>query len=165
VLIYGEDEYIAAWVADKLPHVDGFGKSTAIGIVSEDKLIAGCVYHDWRKKSNVIQMSIASISPMWARKENIHGLLEYPFEQLGCYKVFAATLLENEHALKVLAHIGFTREAILAHQFGKKQHAVINRMLRPDYDRLFGETNERQTISTPDDCRPGGTDGVDASHI
>ena len=147
-LVYGEDEYVKAWVADKLTHVEKFGPSSAIGVVSGDRLIAGCVYHDYRPKTGVLQMSIASISPMWARKENIAGLLSYPFDFLDIFKVYTATLLSNEKALKAIAHIGFTREAILAHQFGKKQHAVINRMLKPDFERLYGEVNERRTIGT-----------------
>jgi len=137
VLVYGEDAYVAAWVADKLSHVEGFGENTAIGVVSGKELIAGCVYTNHQINYKTLEMSIASTSPMWARKENIAGLLRYPFEQLGVYKVYAATLFDNERALKTLAHIGFKREAILAHHFGKKQHAVIMRMLRPDYDRLW----------------------------
>ena len=140
MLVYGEDEYVTAWVVDQLPHVENFGKSKAIGVVSQERLIAGCVYSDYRPRFGTIEMSIASVSPMWARRENIAGLLKYPFEQLGVFKVYAASHLSNEKALKVNAHIGFTREAVLAHQFGKGHHAVIMRMLLPDYERLWSDT-------------------------
>ena len=142
MLVYGEDAYVAVWVASKLEHVDEFEECTAIGVASGDELIAGCVYTSHRPKYGTVEMSIASTSPMWARKENIAGLLRYPFEQLGVYKVYAAIMLSNAPALKTIAHIGFTREAILAHQFGKKQHAVVLRMLRPDYTRLYGEPRD-----------------------
>jgi len=139
MLVYGEDAYVAVWVASKLEHVDEFDQCTAIGITSGEELIAGCVYTRHQKKFRTVEMSIASTSPMWAKKENIAGLLKYPFEQLDVFKAYAVIMQSNEKALKTIAHIGFRREAILAHQFGKKQHAVVLRMLRPDYDRLYGE--------------------------
>ena len=144
MLVYGEDEAIAAWTAGFLPHVESFGLCIAIGVVSLDRLIAGVVYHEYRPKYATIQVSIAAISPMWARKENIAALLRYPFEQLECYKVWSAMPQDNEAAIKVNAHIGFKREAILAHAFGKKRHAVVTRLLRPDYDRLYGANQNEQ---------------------
>lgn len=84
---------------------------------------------------------MAAVSPMWARKEIVAELLSYPFEQLGVYKVFTAIPADNAMAIKVNSHVGLKREAVLAHHFGKKRHAVIMRMLRPDYDRLYGDLN------------------------
>lgn len=142
-LVYGHDAQVAEWVAGHIPDVgqDGFsGPVAAIG-VGTDHLIAGMVYHDWQRKFGTIQLSMAAASPMWARREIIHGLLAYPFDQLGCFKVWTATAIDNEKALKVNTHVGFKREAILAHQFGHKRHAVIMRLLRPDYARLYGDAH------------------------
>ncbi len=141
MLVYGQDREIAAWVAERIPHVREFSECAGIGVISGDRLLAGIVYHDYQSAHGTIQLSMAAVSPMWARKETIKELLKHPFEELKCYKVWTATPIENEAALRVNAHIGFKREAILAHQFGKKRHAVIMRILRPDYDRLFGEKN------------------------
>jgi len=138
MLNFNESEFVARWTADLIPHVSDFGPCIAIGVVSGDRLIAGVVYHDYQEQHGTIQLSMAAISPLWATKENIAELLRYPFEQLGCYKVFTAMPADNEKALKVNAHIGFKREAVLAHSFGKGRHAVIMRMLLPDYVRLFG---------------------------
>jgi len=140
-LIFGHSEQVAAWVAEHIPDVgqDGFSSPvTAIGVAT-DHLIAGMVYHDYQPKFGTMQLSMAATSPMWARREIIHALLSYPFDQLGCQKIWTATALENVKALKVNEHVGFKREAILAHQFGRKRHAVIMRLLRPDYLRLYGE--------------------------
>ena len=48
-LLYACDDFVRAWVKDKIPHMaDGdFGPSTAIGVVMGDRLIAGAVYHNW----------------------------------------------------------------------------------------------------------------------
>lgn len=137
MLVYGQDEYVSEWVAARIPHVEEFSLCVAIGVVIGDELIAGVVFNNYQKKFGVIELSMAAISPRWAKRETIAELLRYPFEQLGCYKVYTATPADNEKALKVNAHIGFKREAILASHYGKNRHAVIMRMLRPDYDRLF----------------------------
>lgn len=150
-LLYGLDEEIAAWVAERAPHigVKGFGPSVAIGVVSGTRLLAGVVYHDYQPEFGTIQLSMAADSPMWARRKTIGGLLAYPFYQLGVHKVWTATPHDNERALKVNEHIGFRQEAILAHQFGRNRHAVIRRMLKPDYDRIYGVNNgKKSTLAT-----------------
>jgi RimJ/RimL family protein N-acetyltransferase len=142
-LIYGHSEQVAAWVAEHIPDVgaEGFSSPVAAIGVATDHLVAGVCYHDYQPKFGTIQLSMAAISPIWARRPIIHALLAYPFEQLQCFKVWTATALDNVKAIKVNEHVGFKREAILAHQFGQNRHAVIMRLLRPDYLRLYGELN------------------------
>ncbi|HAC57210.1 MAG TPA: hypothetical protein DCF73_02500 [Rhodobiaceae bacterium] len=102
-------------------------------------MLAGVVYHDYQPEYGTIQLSMASDNPMWARRRIINGLLAYPFHQVGVNKIWTATPHDNELALRVNRHIGFKPEATLAHHFGMKRHAVICRMLRTEYDRLFGD--------------------------
>ena len=137
MLIYDQSEYVAAWVADQIPHADDFEPCYAIGVVVGESLVAGVVFNNYQPKYGTIELSMAAVSPRWAKRETIKELLEYPFSHLGCYKVYTVTPIDNEKALKVNAHIGFKKEAVLASHFGEKRHAVIMRMLLPDYDRLF----------------------------
>lgn len=139
-LAFGFDTEVAQWVASRIPHVGGkgFGPCAAIGVLSKDKLIAGMVYHDYQPDFETIQLSMAADSPMWARREICRGLLAYPFHQLGCFKVWTATPLDNEAALKVNIHCGFKREAVLGHHFGRKRHAVICRLLLPEFNKIYG---------------------------
>lgn len=139
-LVCGHDAEVAAWVASRIPHVGeaGFGPCAAIGVASDDRLLAGVVYHDWQAAHGTVQLSMAAATPMWARRENIAGLLHYPFRQLGAFKAWTCIPADNVPALKVNAHVGFRREAILAHHFGRKRHAVIMRLLLPEYLRQYG---------------------------
>lgn len=114
-----------------------FGPCAAIGVISRNRLIAGIVYHDYQPQFGTIQASIAATSPMWARRQNIAALLHYPFVQLGVYKLWSSTPLSYERALKMVAHLGFKREAVLAHHFGQGEHCVMSRLLKPDYQRLY----------------------------
>ncbi len=134
------DDSLKNWVAARIPFIgiDQFPEeAVAQGVLSGDKVLAAVVYHDFQPEYSTIQLSIASSSTMWAKKANIKALLEYPFRQLGCYKCWVSALHTEEHTIKTNEHIGFKKEAILAHQFGHKKHAWIGRMLLPDYVRLY----------------------------
>lgn len=141
-VVCGHDEAISQWVAERIPHVGegGFGPCAALAVVGRDKVLAGVVYHDYQPDHGTIQLSMAADSPMWAKRSNIKALLSYPFEQLGVFKVWTATPIDNTRAIVVNEHIGLKREATLAHHFGHKRHAVICRMLRPEYTRLYGDS-------------------------
>jgi len=159
MMIYGEDKTIARWVEKLIPHVHtGFGDCVAMGYANDQgRLLAGFVYNNYSKEFRTICLSAASVSRMWARPDVIHEVFQYPFEQLGVYKVVNVTPADNLPAIKVNAHIGFKREAILAHHFGKGRHAVVQRLLQPDYIRLFGERyglGKKQFITSADDCKP-----------
>lgn len=138
-LLYGYDGVVSAWVANMIPHVTEFEKCAAIGVVRNDAIIAGMVYHDYQPEARTIQLSMAASSPRWAVREIIKGFLDYPFIQLGVYKVWTATPIGNIRAIRVNEKTGFKREAVLAHHFGPRNHAVICRMLAPEYERIYGD--------------------------
>lgn len=139
MILYGHSQAIAEWVASLIDYVDDFGTCEALGVLSrEGTLIAGVVYSEYQPRYGTIQISIASVSPMWARRENIRELLAYPFDQLGVYKAWTTVPIDNEASRKATKHIGFRQEAILAHQYGPKRHAIIHRMTKPDFRRMYG---------------------------
>ena len=139
-LVFGQDEAIAAWVAQRIPHMhgEGFGPCTAIGVVCASGKGAGIVYHDYQARYGNIQLSMAADSPLWATKGTIKALLHYPFKQLRVWMVWTITPVENERALKVNQHIGFKRKPLVPHVFGPGKHAYISQMLYPRYVQLYG---------------------------
>lgn len=139
-LVLGLDREVAQWVAERIETVGdkGFGPCAAIGIAVDNHLVAGMVYHDYQPDFQTMQLSMAATSPVWAKRDNIAALLSYPFDQLDCFKVWTLTPIDNDRALKVNRHVGFTQEAVLAHQFGRKRHGVVMRLLKPDFHRLYG---------------------------
>lgn len=148
-LISCQDGIIRDWIIDKIDYLYRLDKCVVVGVIGDsDKIMAGVAYHDYQPECAVIQMTIAAINPMWAKQRIIKKLLQYPFEQLGCYKVLISVRIDNHNALKVMKKIGFVQEAILAHNFGIKQHAVILRMLKPDYNKLYGADNGQIVAST-----------------
>lgn len=129
---------IAPWVAERIEG-GNFDPCTALGVELNGRLIMGLVYNDYHPEHRTIALSFAADSPMWATRENIAVLLAYPFVQLGVYKAWIATRIDNIRSLKTTDHIGFKREGVLAHHFGPGTHAVISRMLEPDFWRLYGK--------------------------
>lgn len=140
-LIVGDDDQIARWVAEHIPHVGsaGFGPCAAMGILSRDgsSLIAGVVYHDYQPDYGTVQISMAATSPMWATPDICRAILEIPFLQMGVNKIWTSTPQDGIRALRVNQHLGLRREAVLAHHFGKKRHAVICRMTRSEFAKLY----------------------------
>ena len=81
-LIFGQDERVAAWVAKQLPHVGdvGFGPCRAIAVVSaSDRPLGAIVYHDFIPQAGTVQISMASVSPLWAQPQTVRDLLAIPF--------------------------------------------------------------------------------------
>ncbi len=136
-LVFGCDEFVSAWVLERVPDIGRLENFTAIGAAIGDRLIAGFLYHDYRPEFETIAMSMAADSPMWARPKTIRSLLSYPFDQLGCWKVRVVIPSDNERSLKNNRHIGFEQEGVLAHEFGKKRHAVVMRMFKPQFENLY----------------------------
>lgn len=142
-LVIGKTTSIVKWVGKRIPFIgdQGFGGCTAIGV--EDKngnALCGVVYHDWQPQFKTIAITIAAESPRWAHREIIRQLFAYPFVELGVEKLWTATPSSNARALRLCKGVGMTQEATLYKHFGK-DNAIINRMMRKDFLRLYGEKN------------------------
>lgn len=116
----------------------GFGQNIkAIGVADANgKALAGVVFHDWQPEFKTISFSIAATSMRWATRKTIALLLHYPFKDAGALKLWTSTPHKNERALRLIRHVGFVREAILAKHFGE-EHAIISRMFLKDFKRLY----------------------------
>lgn len=142
-LIYNRDEILAAWAAKRIPHVrdEGFGQCKAVGVATgptaQDRLMAVCVYHTYSETYATCQISMAACNPGWARRDIFRSLLSFPFLQYKVWKVWTATPHDAERTIRLNQAIGFTKEAVLADQYGRGSHAVICRMRWPDYKKLY----------------------------
>lgn len=143
-LLVGDDEGVSRWVQGNIPHCPtDFGPCVAIGVVdTSGNPMAGVVYHDYQKEFGTIQLSVAAVTPRWATKNVIRGLLMYPFHQLGCHLIWASTPHKNERVIRFNKGIGFTQEAVLRDRYGPGVHAVIFRMMRTAFDNKYMKLKE-----------------------
>lgn len=146
-IVDGAPDTVAGWVSGQIPgnpdfisRRDAFGRRMyhAIGAVEDtelgSKIVAGIVYHNYVAEYGNIELSMAAISPVWAKRHIIAAFLHYPFEVCGCKRVTTMTPAKNRRALKFNEHIGFVREGVVRRGFGTDD-MVICGLLREEAER------------------------------
>lgn len=142
-ILIGHDEMLSAWAAKRIPHVGeaGFGACKAVGVATgfdaADKLLAVVVFHDYHPEYSHCQISVAGADPRWVSKATLRALLSIPFEQYGLWKTFVSMRHKDERTIRFAKAVGFTQEAILKDHYGRGIHAVVCRLLKPDYERIY----------------------------
>ena len=110
-LIYGEDERVFKWVAQKIPYVamtSTIGLDHTIGLEDNGKLIAGCIYTNY--SGDDIEMTFAASNNKCGTKRNLFAVFDYPFNQLGCKRITAFSPVWNQKSRNFLQKIGFVQE-------------------------------------------------------
>lgn len=107
-VVTDESGRVAQWVAEQIGHVENFGPHLAVGVRDDSGPLAGVVYHSISDRD--VQVSMASLSPRWARKEIIKYLFRVGFEHLGKSRMTAITPKRNKKARKLLQGLGFREE-------------------------------------------------------
>lgn len=126
----GMHQNIANWVAERIPHVESFEKSTTIGVMDEKgDPIGAVVYHEYRDGG--IQMSCAATSRHWLSSKVLGSIFRYPFKQLECARVTALTPSKNVHTRQFLERLGFVQEGVMRRGFGNDD-CVVYGMLREE---------------------------------
>jgi RimJ/RimL family protein N-acetyltransferase len=108
--------FIGEWVSKSLTSTGeiGFnGPFNSWGVVHNDELIAGVVFHDWNPGYGTICIQIASTNAHWASRAVIERLGKYAFFDLKCQRITALVTSGNAAALRIAEAVGFKREAVL----------------------------------------------------
>lgn len=128
---------VVRWMTARIPHMHGetFGPCVAGGVVLDGSVVAGVAFHDWQAAYGTMQCSMAADTPRWAAPGVLKAMFHYAFVTAGANKLFTTIPHTNVRALRFNAGIGMRREAVLRHQFGPKQHAVIFSMMRAEWRR------------------------------
>ncbi|TAH36529.1 MAG: N-acetyltransferase [Alphaproteobacteria bacterium] len=123
-ILYGADSLVAKFAINLLqPDVDDFGPCSTIGIIDDDKLIAGVIFNHYYGTD--IQATIASISPYWASRKILGKIFSYPFLQLQCQRITAQTRENNSEAIDFLKRLGFKQEGVLRQWYGNEAALVF----------------------------------------
>ena len=132
---------LADWCAARIPHVGaaGFGPNWSVGVALHGELAAVVTFHDYYPAFGTLQLSIASANPRWANRNAFGRILALAFDQpwgrngTQIEKVWCAMPSANERVLAFNSAVGFKREAVLRHHFGRGNHAVIASMMKWEY--------------------------------
>lgn len=126
--VYDCGEMVKAFVAKLIPGMErGFeDNASAIGFVdSENRLIAGIVFHDWNPERGTIEFTGAGVRPIWLTRANMAIITDYAFEQCGCQMMLARTSEHNEHANRFMAAVGFSQYRI-ERGWGRNEAEIIH---------------------------------------
>lgn len=151
--MFGENALVAEWVSQRITSINAdFKNCVAIGVTKNGKLIAGVVYHNYFPDFKNIELSMAADSPMWATKDIIKALLQYPFIQLGCKRITTCTSARNKRALKFNYGIGFRREGVIRRGYGNHDMIICGmlrkeaeRWLKTEKEEVNGQENTKST--------------------
>jgi RimJ/RimL family protein N-acetyltransferase len=131
-------EKVADWVIKHLPEKGGlqtradFGKFQAIGVMVDDKPVAGVVYSNYRQLEHGADccITIAASNPIWCQRSTLRYLFEYPFLELNCSRMTALIKEGNEKSIKLCAGLGFKREGVMQRGFDGRSNAILYGMRR-----------------------------------
>lgn len=114
-ICFDQDNEIKSWASEKLENIC-FGESAILSMRQDDKLIAAIIYNNFFTSPKgdpiSIEMSIASISPLWCSRSHMYSIFAYPFIQLSLKRVQATCSENNVNVRNFLDRVGFTLEGI-----------------------------------------------------
>ena len=143
-LLLNRDDYVSAWLQSKIPGIS-FHDCKAIGIIKNQKLIAGVVYHNLR--DGQIEASIAVTAKNWANKTILYALFAYPFKQCNGHRILVTVRDNNNKSIKLAKRLGFKHEGKLRQMF-PPHDAVLLGMLRSECKWLNIKGNNYGKVKT-----------------
>lgn len=130
----GHDQQVAAWAAERIPHMPAPPECVAFGIVDgSDHIRGAALFHGYMPAYRSIDITFALESPRWLTLPVIAGIMAYPFLQLHCGRVTAATPRKSASARRFLEKFGFKREGLVRKGFGDFGDAVVYGLTERDW--------------------------------
>lgn len=87
-------------------------QNAVISRTIDGELAGGVVYQEYT--GSAVSMHVAGFMPFWMNKTLLWIFFDYPFNQLGCKKVFGLVPSTNHKALEFDRKIGFKEETRLS---------------------------------------------------
>lgn len=112
------------------------GKSKAIGLVLDDKLISAVTYSNFQTNDKgelfSCEMGIFSIDKRWCNRQYLRTVYEYPFAQLRLKRVLTVCSAEDEGVIMFNKRLGFKQEGLHRKGWFTGCDAISWGMLRED---------------------------------
>lgn len=146
--VFGQDEALIRWACEKIGYVraERFAGCHAIGVVDDQGVLgAVAIYSGYDGDFNDIEISFAMRPGFYLSRAAISMFLRYPFGQLKCQRVTAATPLKATSTRQFLEKLGFKREGVLRRRFGTDD-AVVYGILAKEWARSVFNTERRTDV-------------------
>jgi hypothetical protein len=103
-LVYGEDERVGLWIAERTGGEWRPG-AKCIGYERDGKLISGCMVDSYNGASCF--MHVAAEGRHWLSRDFLWHCFHYVFRQLACNVAIGIVTGNNKEALRFDKHLGF----------------------------------------------------------
>jgi RimJ/RimL family protein N-acetyltransferase len=131
IVIDDESNYIYKWVVSNLANGEYYGNTLTVGIVEDEALIAGLIFHKTNEKNVIV--SAYSKSARWAGKRILKHLCGICFKFLKAEIITALTSSRNKKAKRFLAKAGFKFHGSIKHGRAYGSDAFIYQMEINDF--------------------------------
>lgn len=146
--VFGHDAELIRWAAEKIGYVkaERFAGCHALGVVDEAGVLgAVAIYSGYDGDFGDIEISFAMRPGFYLSRSAISMFLRYPFGQLECSRVTAATPRKATSTRQFLEKLGFKREGVLRRRFGTDD-AVVYGILAKEWNRSVFNTERRTDV-------------------
>ena len=126
------DDGLRQWVGSRLgTPAESFGPSTAMGVLSDGKIIAAVVYNSYRPAPHggSMQGSFAADDPRWATRGVLGSMFAYVFSQLGCARFWVEIAKPNKRARRFVQRLGFVYEGCARRAWDGRIDSCVYAML------------------------------------
>lgn len=100
------DELVGHWVAEKLSSGYFAARSNAIGLVKDDRLIAGVIYENWNGRSIMCHIAVEGR----LTRRYVGAIFDYAFNVCNVEKIIVPVESHNLRSVKLIENMGFTEE-------------------------------------------------------
>ncbi|OCP36736.1 GNAT family N-acetyltransferase [Ensifer sp. LC163] len=102
------NQAVASFVASQIPGCErGWENFTTLGLIDDERLVAGVVFHNYAPEAGVIELSSASICRRWLTRPMLKAMFGYPFDQIGCQMVVLRVSERNTCMIAIAERFGF----------------------------------------------------------
>lgn len=132
-VIFGYDKLVADFVCSQVNELDNQLKGgwyAGLGVVVDNRLIAGVVFNEYRKTD--IRESFAAIEPRWATHATLRTLFSYPFVHLGVRRMTGIVEKKNKKSRELTLRLGFKYEGNCRKAMDNGDDAIIYGMLKEE---------------------------------
>ncbi|AGA64767.1 hypothetical protein B488_07750 [Liberibacter crescens BT-1] len=104
---------IERFVKQRIPGCSGgWDRFTSMGVVHDNALIAGIIYHNYCPDAQVIELSGAADHKIWLNRHVLREMYRYPLEELKCQAVIHRIPDEDDAQHRMLLTLGGLRYRI-----------------------------------------------------
>lgn len=107
--VYGEDERVTAWMAERIGINQFRDDVKTIGIERDGELIGGTAFDTFCERECVLHTA-SDGSARWLTRDYIKLVFHYPFIQLGFVRLTSFVSVNNPRSLRLAKHFGFVEE-------------------------------------------------------